>query len=139
MNLVVSADGVPATPVEYQAIVRQDAGRTPASPPVTVDRANPTRVKVEWDEVRSHEDRIAEQAETMAAQMNNGGATADSDLVDQLRAAFPGAESRSLAHPEPGGSDRRRLDRAARTARGAHRAGALTDEEFAAAKARLLG
>ena len=75
MNLVVSADGLPATPVEHEAIVRQD--RWPHGGqvlPVTVDRADPTRLKVEWDEVRSHEDRIAEQAEALAAQMNGGGA-----------------------------------------------------------------
>ena len=141
MNLVVSADGVPATPVEYQAIVRQDrwphAGQVL---PVTVDRAKPTRLKVEWDEVRSHEDRIAEQAEALAAQMNNGGATAHDDLVDHLRAAFPGAEITVSSHTPnladlTGGDSIERLERLAAL----HRSGALTDEEFAAAKARLLG
>jgi uncharacterized protein YhaN len=140
MNLVVSGEGVPATPVEYQAIVRQDrwphAGQVL---PVTVDRADPSRLKVEWDEVRSHEDRIAEQAEALAAQMNNGD-SASSDLVDQLRAAFPGAEITVSSHTPnladlTGGDSVERLERLAAL----HRSGALTDEEFAAAKARLLG
>ena len=93
------ADGVPATPVEYEAIVRQDrwphAGQVL---PVTVDRGNPTRVKVEWDEVRSHEDRIAEQAEAQAAQRATAASTSGNELVDQLRAAFPGAEITVSSH-----------------------------------------
>jgi hypothetical protein len=101
---------------------------------------DPTRVKVECDEVRSHEDRIAEQAEAVAAQMNNGGSSAGNELVDQLRAAFPGAEITVSSHTPnladlTGGDSIERLERLAAL----HRSGALTDEEFAAAKARLLG
>jgi hypothetical protein len=142
MNLVVSADGIAATPVEHEAIVRQD--RWPQAGqilPVTVDRADPTRLKVEWDEVRTHEERIAEQAEALAAQMN-GAPQADTgnELVDQLRAAFPGAQITVSAHEVnmadfTGGDSVERLERLAVL----HRSGALTDEEFAAAKARLLG
>jgi hypothetical protein len=139
MSLVVSADGVPATPVEHECICHQSrwphAGQVL---PVTVDRADPTRLKVEWDEVSSHEDRIAEQAEAIAARMN--GAGTGNDLVDQLRAAFPGAEITVSAHQPKlsdltGGDSVERLERLAAL----HRSGALTDEEFAAAKARLLG
>jgi hypothetical protein len=141
MNLVVSADGMPATPVEHEAIVRQDrwphAGQVL---PVTVDRADPSRLTIEWDEVRTHEDRIAEQADALAASMNRGGASAGNDLVDQLRAAFPGAEITVSSHQPnlsdlTGGDSVERLERLAAL----HRSGALTDEEFAAAKARLLG
>ncbi len=142
MSLVVSADGLPATAVEHDAIVRQD--RWPHGGqvlPVTVDRADPTRLRIEWDEVRTHEDRIAEQAESLAASMNRGaGASAGNDLVEQLRAAFPGAEISVSSHQPnlsdlTGGDSVERLERLAAL----HRSGALTDEEFAAAKARLLG
>jgi hypothetical protein len=141
MNLVVSADGMPATPVEHECMCRQD--RWPHGGqvlPVTVDRADPTRLRIEWDEVRSHEDRIAEQAHRLAAQMNNGGASTGNELVDQLRAAFPGAEITVSSHQPnladlTGGDSVERLERLAAL----HRSGALTDEEFAAAKARLLG
>lgn len=141
MNLVISADGIPATPVEHEAMCRQDrwphAGQVL---PVTVDRADPTRLRIEWDEVRTHEDRIAEQAEALAAQMNSGGASTGNDLVDQLRAAFPGADITVSSHQPnladlTGGDSVERLERLAAL----HRSGALTDEEFAAAKARLLG
>jgi hypothetical protein len=107
---------------------------------VTVDRADPTRLRIEWDEVRTHEDRIAEQAEALAARMNSGGASTGNDLVDQLRAAFPGADITVSSHQPnladlTGGDSVERLERLAAL----HRSGALTDEEFAAAKARLLG
>src|SRR5690349_24405356 len=70
MNLVVSADGIPATPVEHECMCRQDRWpRAGQVLPVTVDRADPTRLKVEWDEVRSHEEQIAEQAEALAERM----------------------------------------------------------------------
>jgi Short C-terminal domain len=142
MSLVVSADGLPATPVEHEAMCRQDRWpRAGQVLPVTVDRADPTRLRIEWDEVRTHSDRIAEQADALAAQMNNrGGAGTGNDLVDQLRAAFPGADITVTSH-EPrlsdltGGDSIERLERLAAL----HRSGALTDEEFAAAKARLLG
>ncbi|WP_028065016.1 SHOCT domain-containing protein [Solirubrobacter soli] len=140
MSLVVSADGIPATPVDHQCLCRQD--RWPRGGqvlPVTVDRADPSRLRIEWDEVRTHEDRIAEQAEALAARMNNGEGTGN-DLVDQLRAAFPGAEITVSSH-QPNLSDLTGVDSVERLERLAalHRSGALTDEEFAAAKARLLG
>ncbi|HEY6891079.1 MAG TPA: SHOCT domain-containing protein [Solirubrobacter sp.] len=69
----------------------------------------------------------------------NGHAASD-DLVEQLRAAFPGAEITVSSHTPKlsdltGGDPIERLERLAAL----HRSGALTDEEFAAAKARLLG
>jgi hypothetical protein len=62
------------------------------------------------------------------------------DLVEQLRAAFPGADITVTSHTPKlsdltGGDPIERLERLAAL----HASGALTDEEFAAAKARLLG
>jgi hypothetical protein len=66
--------------------------------------------------------------------------TAPDDLVEHLRAAFPGAEITVSSHNPKlsdltGGDPVERLERLAAL----HASGALTDEEFAAAKARLLG
>lgn len=144
MNLVVSAEGMPATPVEHECMCRQD--RWPHASqvlPVTVDRADPSRLRVEWDELRTHADQIDEQSQRLAAAMNGGGtreSTGNNDLVDQLQAAFPGAQITVSAHQPKlsdltGGDSVERLERLAAL----HRSGALTDEEFAAAKARLLG
>jgi hypothetical protein len=89
--------------------------------------------------VRAHEDRIAEPAHVSAARAD-GDAEQGDELADRLRAAFPGAEITVSSH-EPnlsdltGGDSVERLERLAAL----HRSGALTDEEFAAAKARLLG
>jgi hypothetical protein len=141
MTLIVTADGMPATSVEHECLCRHDRWPSPGETlPVTVDRADPGRLRVEWDEVRTHEDRVAEQAQAVAAQMNGHGTAAPGDLVEQLRAAFPGAEITVNSHTPnladlTGGDPVERLERLAVL----HRSGALTDEEFAAAKARLLG
>lgn len=141
MTLVVSAEGLAATTVEHECFCRHDRWPSPgATLPVTVDRADPTRLKVEWDEVRTHEDRIAEQAQMMASHLNAGGGGArGGDLVDQLRTVFPGAQV-TVGEPQvidlSGGADQvEQLERLAAL----QRSGGLTDEEFSAAKARLLG
>src|SRR6059036_1003492 len=70
MRLIITADGVPPTPVEYSG--RRHADRWPffdAPPiPVTVDRANPQSFRIEWDElpktadvVRKEQDELQEQ------------------------------------------------------------------------------
>ena len=65
MTLVVQADGLAATQVDHECFVHRDRWPSPGQTlPVTVDRADPSRLKIEWDEVRTHEDRIQEQAAT---------------------------------------------------------------------------
>jgi hypothetical protein len=134
MTLVVQADGLPATQVDHECLCHHSRWPSPGQTlPVTVDRADPSRLKVEWDEVRTHEDRLQEQAAEMAAAMNAGGA---GDLVDQLQVLFPGASVRTVDMRQKNEDDQvSRLERLAAL----HASGALTDEEFAAAKARILG
>ena len=49
--------------------------------PVTVDRVDPQRVKIEWDDVASSRDRAQQTAEGMAAAMRGeGGAGGSPDL-----------------------------------------------------------
>ena len=77
---------------------------------MTVDRADPSRLKVEWDEVRTHEDRIAEQAHMIAAQMNGGGASAATTSSISCARRSRAREITVSSHTaEPGGPDRRRL------------------------------
>jgi hypothetical protein len=84
--------------------------------------------------------RTTDAAPAPAAEEPMNGHSAPDDLVEQLRAAFPGAEITVSSHNPKlsdltGGDPVERLERLAAL----HASGALTDEEFAAAKARLLG
>jgi hypothetical protein len=70
MQLVVQAEGVPATSLRETDMVRADKWPSPGTTlPVTVDRADPTKVKIEWDEVEKASDRAARNADAMAAMM----------------------------------------------------------------------
>ena len=92
MTLVVTADGLAATQVDHECLCHRSRWPSPGQTlPVTIDRADPSRLKVEWDEARTHEDRVQEQAAEMAAAMNAGGA---GDVVDQLQRLFPSAVGR---------------------------------------------
>ncbi|RKQ87395.1 hypothetical protein C8N24_5416 [Solirubrobacter pauli] len=68
LHLIVSADGVAPTAVEHECMCRQD--RWPhqgMTLPVTLDRADPSRLKVEWDELPTHQDLIRQRTEAMLA------------------------------------------------------------------------
>ena len=70
MQLVVQAEGVPATSAERHELVHHQKWPMPGMTlPVTVDRADPTKFKIEWDEVQDSRDRAAANAEAMAAMM----------------------------------------------------------------------
>jgi hypothetical protein len=77
MELVVQAEGVPATAVQFQGLVHRNKWPQPGMTlPVSVDRADPTRVKIEWDEVESGRDRGQRTAEAIAAAMRGEGGAA---------------------------------------------------------------
>lgn len=70
MQLVVQADGVPATAISFSGLVHQK--RWPSSGmvlPVTVDRAEPQKVRIEWDDVQASDERSRDNAERLAAFM----------------------------------------------------------------------
>jgi hypothetical protein len=70
MQLVVHAEGVPATPAEHSELVHNQKWPQPGMTlPVTVDRANPEKFKIEWGEVQNSRDRAAASAQAMAARM----------------------------------------------------------------------
>src|SRR5436190_19738497 len=68
MELVVQAEGIAPTAVQFQGLVHRTKWPTPGMTlPVTVDRGDPTRVRIEWDEMQSSRDRGHEAAESIAA------------------------------------------------------------------------
>jgi hypothetical protein len=176
MHLVVQADGLDATAVEHGAwIVPTDRWPYPGEVlPVTVDRLNPERIDIDWDEVPKAGEQSAAQAEALAAQLRGETTpavdSATGGLVDQLQQMFPGAHievqggtaadlppgtlsqleqalgmdldadghvrtaSPAASGGEPGKDRIAQLERVAAL----HKAGALTDEEFAAEKRRIL-
>ena len=120
LQLVVQAEGVPARAVEQQTLVHRSRWPVPGMTlPATVDRANPTHVRIEWDELPDARDRARQTAEGMAAAMRT-------TQPQQPPPPPPAADS----------FDERmnRLERLAKL----HADGALTDEEFAEQKRRLL-
>jgi hypothetical protein len=118
LQLVVTAEDVPATAVEQQALVHRSRWPAPGMTlPATIDRANPSNVRIEWDEVPDERARAQQRAE---------------------RKAIPGraARRRPGARPKDRFDERvRRLEQLAKL----HAAGALTDAEFAEQKRKLFG
>ena len=84
MSLVISAEGLEPTPVEHTAMASVKRWPTPGTTlPVTVDLADPTRLKIHWDDVQSNKESAMQQAEQMAEMMKGGaGATAQGAGVD---------------------------------------------------------
>jgi hypothetical protein len=74
-TLVVGAEGVPKTTVEHSELVNASTGdhllkwpEQGATIPVTIDRADPTRVVIEWDDMQSKTDMLRE-ADRAAAEV----------------------------------------------------------------------
>jgi Short C-terminal domain len=123
LTLVVQADGVAPVSVRHTCIAPAKKWPFPGSVlPVTVDRANPQQLKVEWDRVEKSGDRAARTAEAIAAQMR------------AMQAAPPAPPA---AAPAPAPDDDDVVDELTKLAQ-LHASGALTDEEFAAAKKKVL-
>jgi len=74
MQLVVRADDVPAKSVEHSSPVHRRRWPSPGMTlPVTLDRADPQRLKVQWEEIESARDRADAAAEGLAASMGSSG------------------------------------------------------------------
>jgi hypothetical protein len=122
LNLVVQADGVAPVSVQHSCLAPAKKWPVPCSMlPVTVDRANPQALRIEWDRVEASRDRAARTAEAIAAQM-------------RAMQAAP-ATAPAPAPPVPPEDDV--VDELSKLAQ-LHASGALTDEEFSAAKKRVL-
>jgi len=154
LTLVVEAEGVPAASIEHSCLAPTKKWPFPGETlPVTVDRADPSKLKVRWDDVPEAGDVAKQQADQIAAQINQGaasgpvvsgaGAADVGGIVEALQQAMPeaqisvqGAEVGGSEPPVGGEADRvAQLERLARL----KDSGALTEAEFEREKARLLG
>jgi hypothetical protein len=134
MTLVIQADGVAPFSAEFDGLVAGKKWPTPGiTLPVDVDRANPGRFEIVWDEVEGSRDRSLALADVIAEAMRAKAAGGSrEEIAERLQEAIPGAHVVRLGGG--GDDDVARLERLAKL----HESGALTDEEFAAAKARIL-
>jgi hypothetical protein len=146
LTLVVQADGVPATSIEHSCLAPTKKWPYPGETlPVTFDRADPDRLKIRWDDVPDSADVSKQQAEALAAQLNQGGGGGQvvmgggadvSQIVNALQEAMPGAQIQvdgadvaGGAPPAAGGEDRvAQLERLARL----KESGALSDRSSSA-------
>jgi hypothetical protein len=153
MHLIVQAEGLPATAVEHTDWTTPTekwpcAGMTL---PVTVDRADPDEIRIEWDEVSRTQDVLRAETETLAASVRTGAGPAlpeapeAAGVVSPLPRPSPGATvtvgdaavvdwDGGIPGPPPPEDRLARLERLARL----HEQGALSDAEFAAEKRRVL-
>jgi hypothetical protein len=151
LNLVVQAEGVPATPVELDCMAPIKKWPFPGTTlPVTVDRDDPTKVKILWDDIPESGDVASQQAAALAAQLNEGGGAGQgvpgggdmNQIVEALQQAMPGAqvnvEGAAGTAPAPASSEADRVAQLEKLAK-LKDSGALTDQEFAREKARILG
>ena len=70
MQIVVHADGVAPTAQEHHLLAPRDKWPTPGMTlPVTVDRADPTKMYVMWDEVQGSQEQERQAAEALAAKL----------------------------------------------------------------------
>jgi hypothetical protein len=136
MSLVVSAEGLEPTPVDHTAMASVKRWPTPGTTlPVTVDLADPTRLKIHWDDVQTNKQSAMQQAEQIAAMMRGGaGATAQGagmDLGAAIQQAAAAADHQAKRAVDDPAGQIQKLSRL-------HDAGVLSDEEFADAKRKLL-
>jgi hypothetical protein len=119
LTLVVQGEGVSATTIEHSCLAPTKKWPYPGETlPVTFDRADPDRLKVRWDDVQDSSEVSRQQAEALAAQLNQAG-------------------DGSPFQVEVGEGDDRlaQLERLAKL----KESGALSEEEFTREKARILG
>ncbi len=162
LNGIVTAPGVMPTAVEHSGIARTKkwphGGQTL---PVTVDRADPTRIAIEWDEVPDSWDTARQSAERMAEAMRGAGQANGSAAAAGAAAAIPpealdvlrkmgidpsganvqivsGGEAFSTTFGAPAEEEE---DPAARLRKLQEllRDGLITEDEYEAQRARVLG
>ena len=136
LSLVVSAQGLEPTPVEHTAMASVKRWPTPGMTlPVTVDLADPTRLKIHWDDVPTNKQSAMQQAEQIAAMMKGGaGATTQGGGMD-IAAAIQQAAGAAGRQEKPAAEDvAGQIEKLSRL----HDSGSLSDEEFADAKRKLL-
>lgn len=82
MRVVVQAEGLEAYHVDLHEIVRTDRWPQPGQTlPVVISRADPQRVRVDWDRVPRAADVAALQADAMVQALNGQGGSPDTALA----------------------------------------------------------
>ena len=72
---VIQAPGIPASPVEHSGLASTSKWpQAGADLPVTVERAQPTKFIIRWDEVDSSSTQATRLADQLAQSMNQAGA-----------------------------------------------------------------
>ena len=106
MSLVVSAEGLEPTAVEHTGMAKVKRWPYPGMTlPVTVDLADPTRLKIHWDEVQTNRESSQQQAEQIAEMMKGGaGATGQGTGMD-LAAALQQAAAAAGQQANPAADD----------------------------------
>ena len=67
---VIAADGVEPTAVQYSGLIRTSLWPSPGkSLPVIVDRADPRKFAIQWDQIRAGGEQALDRAEALAAAM----------------------------------------------------------------------
>ena len=164
MQLVVEAEGIEPTAVEHSELVHNRKWPHPGMVlPAKIDRANPKKVKLDWDAVQDSREQAQGSAEAIAAARRGEGGGAGiggmggaqvinlsggdlSQLSDEQRQKLaalgidPSALGAAAADGGGGGDDAgdERLDQLQKLADLKER-GALTEKEFEAEKKKLLG
>lgn len=160
MNLVLQAEGIEATAVQFDGIVHNKKWPRPGMTlPVSINPDDPTRYEILWDDVPRSDQTAQSSAEAMAAAMRGEGGAQQSpfgnaqvinlsggdlsDLPEDKKAKLrmlgllpPKAEAPAPA-AAPADDDDDRLEQLERLVK-LRDAGALTEDEFAAEKARIL-
>jgi hypothetical protein len=71
---VVSGEGVAPTAVQYNGLIRTGLWPSPGTQlPVIVDRADPRKFAIQWDQAGTNRSSALDQAEALAAAMRREG------------------------------------------------------------------
>ena len=139
MWLDVYVEGRDPYRVKHECMVK--AGKHPwpgTTVPVVVDRENPNRIDIQWEDVKTVDERMAEAPGPAAAGMPATGQPQvvdlrGTELADQLRGALAAAG----AAPDGGNMVEDRIAKLERLAK-LRDSGVLSEAEFEAEKARIL-
>ena len=136
LSLVVSAEGLAPTPVEHTAMVSVKRWPSPGMTlPVTVDLADPTRLKIHWDDMQTNRESAMQQAAQMAEMMRGSAGVPAQGTGMDLAAAIQQAAGAANWPTKPAADDvAGQIEKLSRL----HDSGALSDAEFADAKRKLL-
>ncbi len=89
---VISADGILPTAVNHSGVAKARKWPSPGRElPVTVDRADPTSFRIEWDEVKTGDELGAEAAQALAERMRAGGPTPAAPAAGVMKFDLEGA------------------------------------------------